>query len=115
MLFNLVLIPIEVFLILMIYKIKNNITELNFEPKMVKVQTEYLYDLDEEFIEKYNRNYTLPPIKIGLFLLIVMSIAVTIFERELYHKVVTVGFFMYFVIFGIYFILGKINLNKRRI
>lgn len=115
MLFNLVLIPLEIIVILMIYKVRKNITKLSFNSKGVEDQSKDLYDLDDKFIENHNKQYILPPMKANLFILVIMSISVVIFEEELYDRVVVYGFLIYFFITSIYFILAMLNMNKRKI
>lgn len=114
MLFNLVLIPLEIIIILMIYKVNKNITKLSFNSKAVQEQSNKSYNLDEKFIENHNKQYILPPMKANLFILIIMSIAVIIFEEELYNRVVVYGFLIYFFITSIYFVLAMVNMNKRK-
>lgn len=115
MLFNLVMVPMEIAMILMILKIKNNIKELHFESKVSREHLECFYDLDEEYIEEHNKKYVLPGLKLALFIFFLISIGVSVLDGETRHIFVNVSFGVYFVVSSIYLFLTKKNINRRKI
>lgn len=115
MLFNLVMVPMEIAMILMILKIKNNIKELHFESKVSREHLECFYDLDEEYIEEHNKKYILPGMKLSVFIFLLISIGVSVLDGDMRHIFVGVSFGIYFVINFIYLFLAKKNINKRKI
>ena len=115
MLYNIVLVPLEIIMILMIYKMTKDTTKLYSKQPTSKDNLNYYYDLDKEFIQDHNRKYVIPPMKMNLFIFILMSISTIIFDQELYDLVITNGFIIYLSINILYLVLGKVNLNKRKV
>lgn len=115
MLYNIVLVPLEILMILMIYKVTKDTTKLYSEQEVNRDDLNFYYDLDKEFIQDHNRRYVIPPIKMNLFIFIIMSISTIIFDQELYDLVITNGFIIYLSINLLYLVLGKVNLNKRKV
>ncbi|MGO1369680.1 MAG: hypothetical protein ACTHVE_09075 [Senegalia sp. (in: firmicutes)] len=113
MLFNLVLIPIEMLFIYMIIKIQKEITKMHYTSVKAEKYLDNIYKLDKVYIENYNKKYNLPPLYINLLVLIVMSISTIIFEREIYHKFIMGGFGVYFIVLTIFTGLGMLNMYKK--
>lgn len=113
MLFNLVLIPIEIMVVFMIKQVRNNLSELHLYSNTAKKHMSNFHKIDEEYIEKYNKKYILPMLYIILVVLIIMSISTIIFEREVYHKFIMGGFSVYFIILTIFSGLGMLSMYKR--
>lgn len=113
MLFNIVLLPIELFFIYMIIKIKNNISEPHFYTGKGKKYLESIYELDEKYIEKHNKKYILPYLYIDLCILITMSVSTFIFEKEIYHKFIVGGFIAYFIVIIIFGGLGMLSMYNK--
>lgn len=109
MLFNIVMVPMEIAMILMILKIKNNITKLHFESKISREHLEYFYDLDEEYIEEHNKKYILPGMRLCLFIFFLISIGVSILDGDIRHIFVNVSFGVYFIVTSTYFYLFIFN------
>ncbi|NBI06277.1 hypothetical protein [Senegalia massiliensis] len=113
MLFNLVLIPIEIFFIFMIIKIRKDITKLHFYSNKSEKFLENIHKFDEKYIEEYNKKYMLPFAYIDLVILIIMSISTFVFEREIYHKVIMGGFFVYFIVIFIFGGLSMLSMSRK--
>ncbi|AKL94330.1 hypothetical protein CACET_c08210 [Clostridium aceticum] len=111
MLFNIVLVPMAIFMVTIISEIKNNLTKFNFVPKKMIEKVEDL--LSEEDVISYNKKYMLPMCYILMGIMITMSIATIIFERDIYHIFIMFGFFGWFLNLAIFWILGTIDLNKK--
>lgn len=114
MLFNFLLIPIKLVMLWMILKIRSNLGELHFEPNGTQEYRDTLYDVDEDFIRNHNLKYILPPLNANLFIWILMSISTFVFERNLYHAVISIGFPMSMAINFVFMFLGRRNLEKRK-
>lgn len=115
MLYNIVLVPLEIIMILTIYKMTKDTTKLYSNQPTSTDSLNYFYELDKQFIQEHNIKYVIPPLKMNLFIFIIMSISTVIFDKELYDLVITNGFVIYLFINILYSILARINLNKRKV
>ena len=113
MLFNIVLLPIELFFIYMIIKVKDNISKSHFYTDKGEKYLRNIHEFDEDYIKIYNKKYILPYLYINLFILVIMSISTLIFEKEIYHKFIIFGFIAYFVVIVVFGGLGMLNMNKK--
>ncbi|MGO1368692.1 MAG: hypothetical protein ACTHVE_05235 [Senegalia sp. (in: firmicutes)] len=113
MLFNLVLISIEIMIIFMIKQVRNNLTKLHLYSHKAKKYMANFHKIDEDYIKEYNKKYILPMLYIILIVLIIMSISTIIFERDVYHRFIMGGFTVYFIVITVFTGLSMLIMNKR--
>lgn len=110
MLFNIVLIPMQIFFIIVILQINNNPLKFYFIPK--RIINEIKNSFNEEYISNYNKKYMLPYSYISLIILILMSISF-IFDRGVYNNIIVHGFYAYFINTFIFWVIAARSIKKK--
>ena len=110
MLFNIVLVPMQIVILWMIVKIYREPERFHFEMKPVKGFTEHLFE--KEFIRKYNKGLIIPFLAVLYTILVLMSFSTMFFPREIYHNHIMLGFFLYFSVCILFYLLSRYHIGK---
>ena len=110
MLFNIVLVPMQIVILWMIVKIYWEPERFHFEMKPVKGFTEHLFE--KEFIRKYNKGLIIPFLAVLYTILVLMSFSTMFFPREIYHNHIMLGFFLYFSVCILFYLLSRYHIGK---
>lgn len=111
MLFNIILVPMQLIIMYMAVKIFREPERFHFETKKVNASTEGLFD--KRYIKKYNKRYTIPFLCVLYAILLMMSVSTALFPREIYHDLIMGGFFLWFVVCMAFYLITRLSVSKK--